>query len=257
MGKRVTWKVFPESEVERGSLLPAHDLLGLLGAESPEDLVPVLRMLCPCRNLCYDQAVWARITALSVDHPVWWVREQALHALVTVRERARFDRHAVELLQWLAEQGWGSAVHPRWLRQELERGRSGAGIRYPKIARRDVPSLLEALASDNIDEQNHALQGLCPGRGRRYSVRVWEAIFEARGSVDALTRNRAATATRRLLDHARADPYAAAVLERVLGDHRTARWVTSSPARSSISTIGDGIQPGSSRTGQASSQEAV
>ncbi|MCA1596214.1 MAG: hypothetical protein LC772_07290 [Chloroflexi bacterium] len=126
------------------------ELLGLLSSDDCATLKQVLSMLCPCRNLHYDPEIWFEMARLSVEHPDWYVREAALHAIVTLKDRSRFDRRAVAVLQWLAEHGFdGGLLQPRWLKQECRRGAADRPLRYPKVTLRDVPTLIEALSSDD------------------------------------------------------------------------------------------------------------
>jgi len=66
----------------------------------------MLRLLCPCHNRRYDREVWLAIFgAYECPDSSGAVRDQAGHAIGTLRERARTDPRSQELLRWLSAQG--------------------------------------------------------------------------------------------------------------------------------------------------------
>src|SRR5947208_2901306 len=95
-------------------------------------------------------------------------------------------------------------AYPQWLRPQVARGATWQTAVYPKVALRDVPTLIEALASDDELAMRDAMAALCPSGGRHPPRRVWRAIAEHRGSLDADVRAKAARAVARLGEHARA-----------------------------------------------------
>jgi hypothetical protein len=64
-----------------------------------------LRLLCPCRNVRYDEEVWLTIFRVyeTSDRP--GVRHDAVHAIGTLLERARTDPRSQDLLRRLVEKG--------------------------------------------------------------------------------------------------------------------------------------------------------
>lgn len=79
-------------------------LLEQLACDDPAAQADTLMLLCPCRNVRYDKEVWEAIfrEAGSSDRKV---RDQAHHAIGTLRERARIDPRSQALVAWLVEQG--------------------------------------------------------------------------------------------------------------------------------------------------------
>lgn len=79
-------------------------LLEDLSCGTPAAQRDTLELLCPCRNRVYDREVWLAIFK-AYEHGVnGAVRDQAGHAIGTLRERARNDPRSQELLAWLAQQ---------------------------------------------------------------------------------------------------------------------------------------------------------
>ena len=133
------------------------------------------------------------------------VREAASHALGTLSSRARVDSRSRALLAAVAAGvPLSRLAYPQWLRPQVARGATWQTAVYPKVALRDVPTLIEALASDDELAMRDAMAALCPSGGRHPPRRVWRAIAEHRGSLDADVRAKAARAVARLGEHARA-----------------------------------------------------
>lgn len=94
------------------------------------------------------------------------------------------------------------------------RGRSETELHYPKVARRDVPTQIEALASDDEEDRQNAIGALCPGPGRRYNFKAWEALLAGLSSHDPAIRIASSMATARLREHSISDPRATVMMER-------------------------------------------
>lgn len=187
-------------------------LLRMLQSEDVQQQRQALLVACPCRNRYYDKEICLAVCKLRQSSVDGVVRERAHHVIGTLQERTRIDLRAVELLCWLAEQGY-SVFYAPWLRKEFAQSeRRSSGPRLPKAAFRDVPALIEALASEDSDEQKRALQVLCPGRTRQYYKRIWLVIFDTCFSADAAQSRPAHRAMRRLLAYAQGDPRAQEVL---------------------------------------------
>lgn len=80
-------------------------LLEILEGEDSEEKQKVLRLLCPCRNPHYNRAVWKKVFLAAESGEDGHVRDQAQHAIGTLRERARTDPRSQDLLLQLAEEG--------------------------------------------------------------------------------------------------------------------------------------------------------
>jgi hypothetical protein len=80
------------------------DLLDALEGDDPDAKHEALRLLCPCRNRRYDREVWLAIFRAYECAETGSERDQALHAIGTLIERARTDPRSQELLRWLADQ---------------------------------------------------------------------------------------------------------------------------------------------------------
>src|SRR5438045_6101121 len=63
-----------------------------------------LRRLCPCRARRYDREVWLAIFRAYGEAEEDGIRDQAQHAIETLRQRVRADPRSQELVRWLAEQ---------------------------------------------------------------------------------------------------------------------------------------------------------
>lgn len=64
-----------------------------------------LRLLCPCRNVRYDEEVWLAIFRAYESSDKTGVRHDALHVIGTLLERARTDPRSQDLLRRLVERG--------------------------------------------------------------------------------------------------------------------------------------------------------
>ncbi|HLV79987.1 MAG TPA: hypothetical protein VKT32_06870 [Chthonomonadaceae bacterium] len=158
----------------------------------------MLRLLCPCRNRLYNEEVWVAICRVyeNEQNPEG-MRDQAKHALDTLRDRARTDPDSHDLLDALAQRGF--LLLPQKLPPACER--------EDRVTSREVPGLLEILACDDLDAQKDALRLLCPCRNRRYDKEVWRAIFDAyQTALDAGVRDQALHAIETLRQRARTDP---------------------------------------------------
>jgi hypothetical protein len=176
--------------------LPIKDeiLARLSGRAGRQTQLTVLRLLCPCRNICRDLEVWHAIVRLSKTHHARDVREGAHHALVSLRERARIDSQAAELL--LAIGAGGEQRRHGWLW-------TGGRVKYPKPVRNDVPTIVEMLSSNDQREQADALASLF--RTDRHVARaVWKEIERACESGDPRFRARARLASQRVQSYIRA-----------------------------------------------------
>ena len=176
--------------------LPIKDeiLVRLSGRAGRQIQLAVLRLLCPCRNICRDVEVWQTVVRLSRTHHVMEVRDGAHHAVKSLRERARIDTQAAELL--LAIAAGGEERRHGWLWK-------GGDVKYPKPVRNDVPTIIEMLASDDEREQSDALASLF--RTDRHVARlVWKEIARARESRDPRMRAKAQLASHRVDSHRRA-----------------------------------------------------
>ncbi|HZT41064.1 MAG TPA: hypothetical protein VFA07_02685 [Chthonomonadaceae bacterium] len=80
------------------------DLLEILACDDLDAQKNALRLLCPCRNRRYDKEVWRAIFEVYQTTQGGGVRDQALHAIETLRQRARTDPRSQELLRWLVAQ---------------------------------------------------------------------------------------------------------------------------------------------------------
>lgn len=170
--------------------LPIKDeiLVRLSGRAGRQSQLAVLRLLCPCRNICRDVGVWRTIVGLSRTHHVMEVREGAHHALISLRERARIDSQAAELL--LAIGAGGEQRRHGWLWK-------GGSVKYPKPVRNDVPTIIEMLSSNDQREQADALASLFM-TDRHVARSVWKEIERACDSSDPRLRAKARIASHRL-----------------------------------------------------------
>jgi len=186
----------------RDEALPGReDILARLASHDRDVVLRMLTLLCPCRNSCYDVMIWAELPDIWRSQWDFEVREAAHHALMTLRERSRVDVRSRELLDRLAGT-MGDGVYAPWLRRQLRRV-PRERVRYPKVALRDVPTLIEALASGEVGQIRDAIAALCPADGRHPSKKVWRAIREQQRSADGDARAKARAATVKLDEHAR------------------------------------------------------
>lgn len=192
-------------EYIRDEALPGReDVLARLASHDRDVVLRILTLLCPCRNQCYDLEVWEQTLPIWTSQWDHAVREAAHHALLTVRDRARVDTRSRELLDALASRtSLGLHAYPRWILPQIEQGATWKTAVYPKIATRDVPTLIESLCGDERAIRD-AIVALCPTDGRRPSKKVWRAILDERRSPSADTRARAERAAVQLGAHARA-----------------------------------------------------
>jgi hypothetical protein len=79
-------------------------MLATLSCGDPKEQTETLKLLCPCRNRRYDREVWLAIFQAYESGVTGDVRDQALHAIETLRERAKADPRTQELVVWLLEQ---------------------------------------------------------------------------------------------------------------------------------------------------------
>ena len=176
--------------------LPTKDdiLVRLSGLAGRRLQLVVLRLLCPCRNICRDVEVWQTVVRISRTHHVPEVRDSAHHAIGSLRERARIDSQAAELL--LAIGAGAEQRRHGWLW-------NGGNVKYPKPVRNDVPTIIEMLSSNDEREQSDALASLF--RSDRHVARpVWKEIERACESRDPRLRVKAQLASRRVESHRRA-----------------------------------------------------
>jgi hypothetical protein len=185
--------------------LPGRDeILARLASHDRDVVLRILTLLCPCRNACYDAEIWSKVI------PIWssqWdgeVRSAAHHAFLTVGDRCRVDVRSRRLLEELATRTpLGIRAYPHWFRRELKKGVPKERVRFPKAAIRDVPTLIEQLASGDPASVRDATAALCPDDGRKPSKKAWRAIVDAQRSPDGVTRAKAFAAVRALHAHER------------------------------------------------------
>jgi len=95
------------------------ELLETISCGDPKSQKAALELLCPCRNPRYDLDVWRAIFTAHAESTNPGVRDQAGHAIGTLRERAKEDPRSQELIARLQEEGLdshslGDAV-PIWI----------------------------------------------------------------------------------------------------------------------------------------------
>lgn len=93
---------------ERPAKVRSRDLPQLLETIScgdAKDQKAALELLCPCRNPRYDLDVWRTIFKAYAESQNPGVRDQAGHAIGTLRERAREDPRSQELIARLTAEG--------------------------------------------------------------------------------------------------------------------------------------------------------
>ena len=190
-------------EYVRDEPLPDRDeILARLGSHDRDVVLRILTLMCPCRNASYDVEIWERMLAIGSSQWDGEVREAANHALGSVRDRCSVDTRSRELLDALAQRTTlRRLVAPQWLRPQLAKGATWRSAVYPKIALQDVPTLIEALSSNDERAIGDAIAALCPKNGRTPAKRVWRAMLEAQRSSDETTRRKAIAASAALDAH--------------------------------------------------------
>ena len=172
--------------------LPATDeiLRRLEGRAGREAQLEVLRLLCPCRNVCRDVEIWQAVRALYTTkrHHGGEVREGAHHAVKSLRERARIDTQTAALLHAIGA-GAGERRH-EWLW-------TGDKPQFPKPVRNDVPTIIELLASDDPREHEDAFRALFR-TDRHVSRAVFDEIERKAHSGNPRERRNARAAIRRI-----------------------------------------------------------
>ena len=101
----------PEAALKRRAKVRSRDLpelLETLSCGDPKSQKATLELLCPCRNPRYDLEVWRAILAAYAEAEDHDVRDQAGHAIGTLRDRAREDPRSQELIARLQEEGLDS-----------------------------------------------------------------------------------------------------------------------------------------------------
>jgi len=173
------------------ALLPPRDeiLRRLAGYAGRGAQLEILRLLCPCRNTCRDADVWRSVVHLWRRHHAREVRGAAHHALISLRERARIDTRAGQLLH---EIGAGAEQRRhRWLWRD-------GPIERPKTVKNDVPTIVEMLAGDDPIEHEDAFRALIRMDGRRVPGSVWRELERAQDSQDPRLREKAVAAAQRI-----------------------------------------------------------
>lgn len=84
-------------------------LLEAIRCGEPKDQKDALALLCPCRNPRYDIEIWRTIFNAQTSANSIEARDQAGHAIGTLRERARKDPRSQDLIRRLNEEGVGGA----------------------------------------------------------------------------------------------------------------------------------------------------
>jgi hypothetical protein len=169
--------------------LPAKDeiLRRLDGRAGREAQLEILRLLCPCRNVCRDVEVWRKVRTMYPNR-IPEVGEGAHHAVISLRERARMDTQTAALLHAIGA-GPGQRRHT-WLWTD-------GTVEHPKPVRNDVPTLVELLASDDPREVDDALRALFR-TDRHVASPVWREIERAQRSTNPRVRRKAIVAVRRI-----------------------------------------------------------
>ncbi len=111
-------------------------LLETLACADPHAQKDALQLLCPCRNRRYDQELWLAICRAYQEGDTGGVRDQAGHAIETLRQRARTDPRSQKLVLWLTEQGALSLPLDRIVPEWQPTGRAGLNSLYiPRFER--------------------------------------------------------------------------------------------------------------------------
>ena len=187
-------------EYVRDEPLPdREEILARLGSHDRDVVLRILTLLCPCRNVCYEADIWSKLPAIRESQWDFEVREAASHAIGTLHERARVDGRSRDLVEQLRARLGDGMYSPSF--RHKHRKYAAERVTSPKLARRDVPTLIEALSSDDPIAIRDAFAGLCPADGRHVPVRVWNAIEEERRDPDPELRAKALRAARRLDEH--------------------------------------------------------
>jgi hypothetical protein len=190
-------------EYVRDEALPDRDeILARLASHDREVVLRILTLLCPCRNTCYDEEIWSKLPAIRASQWDFEVREAASHAIGTLHEKARVDTRSRELIARLRARA-DIRLYAGFLHRRPRRRPASQDLSAAKLATRDVPTLVESLASDDEVAIRDALRALCPDGGRKLPKRVWRAILDERRSLDPGTRAKALRAAARLELHAR------------------------------------------------------
>ncbi|MBV9470878.1 MAG: hypothetical protein JO316_14505 [Abitibacteriaceae bacterium] len=208
-------------------ILPAElpQLLQELNEGDHQTQRDILRRLCPCRSRCYEGEAWLAIFHVYYTSQAEEVRNQAEHAIETLRQFSAVSARAEELVRWLAE------AHSLELPDKEPKP---AARRKPvkiNIACH-LPQLVAALEGTDSEAQCNALQQLCPCRNRCYDKAVWLKIFELRDSTSApRVRDQANHAIDTLLrERVRIDPRSRDLV-RWLREQRVLPHATPSPIR--------------------------
>lgn len=94
-----------QKQEEKVTSFDLPGLLDILEGDKVEDKQKALELLCPCRNVHYNQEVWRAIFQMAESADGDHIRHQAQHAIGTLRERAVTDPRSQELLLRLVEDG--------------------------------------------------------------------------------------------------------------------------------------------------------
>lgn len=112
----------PANVLNRRAKVRSRDLPELLETISRGDAKSqkaALELLCPCRNPRYDLDVWRAIFTAHAESKNPGVRDQAAHAIETLRERAKEDPRSQELIARLKAEGLDnhslSEAVPEWI----------------------------------------------------------------------------------------------------------------------------------------------
>lgn len=84
------------------------ELLEAIACGDAKSQKAALELLCPCRNPRYDLEVWRAIFTAYAEATHPGVRDQAGHAIGTLRERAKDDPRSQELIARLQAEGLDS-----------------------------------------------------------------------------------------------------------------------------------------------------
>jgi hypothetical protein len=84
------------------------ELLETISCGDPKSQKAALELLCPCRNPRYDLEVWRAIFTAHAESTNPGVRDQAGHAIGTLKERAKDDPRSQELIARLQAEGLDS-----------------------------------------------------------------------------------------------------------------------------------------------------
>ena len=179
-------------EYVRDEALPdREEILVRLASHDRDVVLRILTLLCPCRNQCYDVDIWSMLPAIRGSQWDFEVREAASHAIGSLHERARVDVRSRELISALKSR-LGDGLHAGFKHRRPRRRARNAT--WPKLARRDVPTLVELLASGDDKAVRDGLSALCPSDGRAPAKRIWHAILDAQRSPDETLRRKASAA---------------------------------------------------------------